>query len=136
MKVLAPLLVLFLCATAAAEQPAPEDAIAQRLIPPELIMGHQKEIGLDDKQRGAIVKEIQSAQGQILEVQWQMQGAVEELVKLLDAARIDEARALAQADKVMDLERTLKKAHLGMLIRIRNVLTDAQRAKLAGLRGK
>ena len=56
--------------------------------------------------------------------------------KILDAPRIDEAKALAQADKVMGFERDVKKAHLGALIRIRNVLTDAQRAKLAALRAK
>ena len=65
-----------------------------------------------------------------------MQAAVEELVKQLDAPRVDEGRALAQADKVMGFERDVKRAHLGTLIRIKNVLTDAQRAKLATLRGK
>ena len=36
----------------------------------------------------------------------------------------------------MGFERDVKRAHLGALIRIRNVLTDAQRAKLAALRAK
>jgi len=110
------------------------DAIAERLFPPELIMARQRELGIDDRQREAMVKEIQALQSKVVELQWQMQAAVEELLKLLDAARIDEARALAQADKVMAVEREVKKLHLGTLIRIRNLLTDAQRAKLATLR--
>jgi Spy/CpxP family protein refolding chaperone len=140
MKALVCLLLLAAAPAAAQSPPQPpqpppgEDPIAQRVFPPELIMGHQKEIGLDDKQRAAIVKEIQTAQSQILEVQWQMQGAVEEMVKLLDAPRVDEQKTLAQADKVMELERTLKRTHLGMLIRIRNLLSDGQRAKLSELR--
>jgi Spy/CpxP family protein refolding chaperone len=112
------------------------DPIAARLFPPELIMGHQKEIGLEDKQRQAIVAEVQKLQGQVVDLQWKMQSAAEELLKLLDEARVDEAKTLAQADQVMGLERDIKRAHLGMLIRIRNVLTAEQRTKLAALRGK
>lgn len=111
------------------------DPIAERLFPPELIMARQRELGIDDRQREAIVKEIQGLQTRVVELQWRMQAAVEELLKLLDAPRIDEARALAQADKVMAVEREVKQLHLGTLIRIRNLLTDAQRAKLAALRG-
>lgn len=132
--------VAFLLAAAVARAdgppPGPPDAIAGKLYPPELIMGHQQELGIDDKQRDAIVKEVQALQNRVVEIQWQMTAAVEELAKILDAPRIDEAKALAQADKVMGFERDVKKAHLGALIRIRNLLTDAQRAKLAALRAK
>ena len=127
--------LLTLCFAVPARADAP-DAIGARLYPPELIMGHQKEIGLDDKQRQAIVTEVQKLQAQVVELQWKMQAAAEELVKLLDETRVDEAKAIAQADQVMNLERDIKRAHLGMLIRIRNVLTADQRAKLAALRGK
>ncbi len=134
------IVAVFLAAAAArADGPSPPgapDAIASKLYPPELIMGHQQELGIDDKQRDAIVKEVQGLQNRVVEIQWQMTAAVEELGKTLDAPRIDEAKALAQADKVMGFERDVKKAHLGALIRIRNVLTDAQRAKLAALRAK
>lgn len=110
------------------------DPIAARLYPPELVMSHQRELGVDDRQRDAIIEQIEKAQSQIVKLQWQMQAASEQLVKLLDAPRVDEAQALAQAERVMTLERDLKKVHLALLIRIRNVLTDAQRARLAELR--
>jgi Spy/CpxP family protein refolding chaperone len=110
------------------------DPIAARLYPPELVMSHQRELGIDDRQRDAIIEQIEKAQSQIVKLQWQMQAASEQLVKLLDAPRVDEAPALAQAERVMSLERDLKKVHLALLIRIRNVLTDAQRARLAELR--
>jgi Spy/CpxP family protein refolding chaperone len=113
-----------------------EDPIGSKLFPPELIMGHQQELGIDDKQRAAIIKEIEKAQSQVLQVQWQMQAVTEQLGKLLDAPRIDESKALAQADKVMQLEREVKRAHLGLLIRIKNLLSDSQRAKLHELRTK
>src|SRR5262245_50968900 len=119
---------------AAPPPPMGEDPIGSRLYPPELIMQHQQELGIDDKQHAVIVKEVEKVQSQTLQMQWQLQSLVEALSKLLEAAQVDEAKALAQAEKVMNLERDIKKAHLGMLIRIKNVLTEAQRAKLAALR--
>ncbi len=110
------------------------DPIAARLYPPELVMSHQRELGIDDRQRDIIIEQIEKAQSQIVKLQWQMQAASEQLVKLLDAPRVDEAQALAQAERVMTLERDFKKVHLALLIRIRNVLTDTQRARLAELR--
>jgi len=112
----------------------PADPIGGRLFPPELIMSHQAELGIDEHQRDAILKEIERAQGQFPRLQWQLQAATEQLSSLLDAAKIDEAKALAQAGEVMKLEIEIKKTHLGLLIRIRNLLTDAQRTKLLEIR--
>jgi len=52
------------------------------------------------------------------------------------ARRQRAAKALAQADKVMSLEREVKRAHLGLLVRIKNVLSESQQSKLAELRGR
>ncbi|HME91456.1 MAG TPA: periplasmic heavy metal sensor [Myxococcaceae bacterium] len=118
-------------------QPAPGgDVIGSKLFPPELIMSHQQELGVDEPQRAAILKEIEKTQSQVLPLQWQMQAAMEQLTKALDAPKIDEGKTLATVDRLMDLERQVKRTHLGMLIRIRNLLTDAQRAKLTELRAK
>jgi len=111
-----------------------EDPIARALFPPEMIMHHQAALGINEKQRTAIIKEVEKAQSQILQLQWKLQAAAEQLVKLLEAPRIDEAKALEQSDKVMGIERQVKRTHLGLLIRIKNLLTDAQRAKLSELR--
>ncbi len=110
------------------------DPIGAKLFPPELIMAHQAEIGLEDKQREAILKELEKAQSQFPRLQWQLQAATEQLVKLLDAPQIDEGKTLAQAGEVMKLETEIKRAHLGLLIRIRNTLSDAQRSKLQAIR--
>ena len=116
-----------------APTPAP-DPIGSRLFPPELIMSHQAELGLEDRQRETILKELEKAQSQFPRLQWQLQAATEQLVKLLDSPQIDEAKALAQAGEVMKLETEIKRAHLGLLIRIRNTLSDTQRSKLQALR--
>lgn len=140
------ILAVLLCAAPALAQPPPappqgpgpghppEDQLGTRLFPPDLIMSHQQALGIDDKQRAAIIREIDKMQPQVQQIQWQLHAAMEQLVQLLDGGRVDEAKALALADKVMNLERDMKKAHLGMLIRIRNLLTDAQRTHLLELR--
>ena len=110
------------------------DPIGGKVFPPELIMAHQRELGLDAGQRDAILKEIEHAQAQFPRLQWQLQAATAQLSSLLEAPKIDEAKALAQAGEVMRLETEVKKMHLGLLIRIRNLLTDAQRSKLQEIR--
>ena len=127
-------LVVALASTARAEPGKGDDPIAARLFPPELIMKHQRELAIDDKQRDAIVAEVQKTQTQLVPLQWQMQGASEQMTKLLDAPKLDEAKVLAQADKMISIEREFKRAHLGLLVRLRNLLTDMQRSRLAELR--
>ena len=123
---------------AAQANPAPPaqtpDPIGSKLFPPELIMNHQAEIGLEDKQREAILKELEKAQAQFPRLQWQLQAASQQLSRLLDESPVNEAKALAQAGEVMKLETEIKRAHLGLLIRIRNTLSDTQRSKLQALR--
>jgi Spy/CpxP family protein refolding chaperone len=41
---------------------------------------------------------------------------------------------LEQADKIMGLEREVKRAHLTLLLRIKNTLTPEQIAKLEAMR--
>jgi Spy/CpxP family protein refolding chaperone len=127
--------VLGLAVPTRAEEPPPgADPFAGKLFPPELIMSHQAELGLDDRQREAILKELERAQSQFPRLQWQLQAASQQLSRLLDAPQVDEAKVLAQATEVMKLETEIKRAHLTLLIRIRNTLTEAQRSKLQGIR--
>jgi Spy/CpxP family protein refolding chaperone len=57
-----------------------------------------------------------------------------ELGQVLDATPIDEAAAGREAADVVRLEAALKQTHLGLLVRIRNVLTEPQRQALDRLR--
>jgi Spy/CpxP family protein refolding chaperone len=114
--------------------PQAADPIGSKLFPPELIMAHQAELGLEDRQREGILKELERAQAQFPRLQWQLQAASQQLSRLLDAPKVDEAKALAQAAEVMKLETEIKRAHLTLLIRIRNTLSDTQRSKLQALR--
>jgi len=117
-----------------AEQPGNDDPIGRYLFPPELIMGHSQELSLLEKQRAAIKTEVQKAQSKFVDVQWEMQEEGQKMEKLLRQAPADETRILEQADKIMNLEREIKKTHLSLLIRLKNLLTPEQIAKLEGLR--
>ena len=128
-------LLLFIAVPLLAQQPQ-DDPLARYLVPPDLIMAHSQELNLADKQRTAIKSEVQKAQSKFIDMQWDMKEETEKMVRLLQQTPADEARILEQADKVMALEREIKKTQLSLLIRIRNVLTAEQMAKLEELRRK
>jgi Spy/CpxP family protein refolding chaperone len=97
-------------------------------------MAHQQDIELTAAQRDAITKDMSETQKKVLELRWGLDEKSEELEKLLAADKIDESAALARAAAVLDVEREIKQTHLALLIRIKNLLTPAQRAKLSELR--
>lgn len=129
-------LVLFLVAAADAAEPAgpAQDPLAAHVFAPDLVMRHAAEIGLDEKQRAAIKDAVIRMQTKFLDLQWEVQAESEKMARLLQASPVDETAVLAQADKVMALERDVKKTHLSLLVRVKNLLTDAQREKLKELR--
>ena len=117
-------------------QPQPDDPIAKLLIPPELIMAHASEIALTDAQTAAIRNEVRQTQKKFIDLQWDMQDESGKMQQLLQQSPIDEAKVLERADKVMALEREMKRAQLALLVRLKNLLTPAQLAKLNALRGR
>ena len=117
---------------AAAESPSPgDDPLARHLFPPERVMGHAQEIGLDDAQRTAIRKEVQKAQSKFLDLQFDIQTEMETMVRLVKENKVDEAKVLAQLDRVLSLEKEIKKTQISLLVRIKNTLTPTQQAKLS-----
>ena len=117
---------------AAAESPSPgDDPLARHLFPPERVMGHAQEIGLDDTQRTAIRKEVQKAQAKFLDLQFDIQTEMETMVRLVKENKVDESKVLAQLDKVLALEKEIKKTQVSLLVRIKNTLTPAQQTKLS-----
>jgi Spy/CpxP family protein refolding chaperone len=120
---------------ASAQPPAPgQDPLAPHVFPPDLVMRHAQEIGLDERQRAAIKEAVVKMQARFLDLQWDLQAESEKMARLLQASPVDETAVLAQADRVMGLERDVKKTHLSLLVRIKNLLNDAQREKLSQLR--
>ena len=127
--------IALLCAIAAA-QPAGHDPIAENVFAPDLVMQHQQAIGLTDAQKEFLKTEVRQAQLRLTELQWQLQDEVEKLAALLKQDTADEQRVTTQLDRVLNLERDIKRAHLGLVVRIKNNLTREQLAKLRELRAR
>lgn len=112
----------------------PLGPIESKLFAPEVVMEHQAAIGVDPAQKDAILGDVQRAQADMLKMQWDLKGDQEKLVAILDADKVDEAKASAQAARLMADEDRIKAAHLALLVRVKNVLTPEQQKKLRALR--
>jgi Spy/CpxP family protein refolding chaperone len=133
------LLILFVIAPLAAlaqqQASSPDgDPISRYLIPPDLVMSQSEQIGLNEKQRATIKGEIQKMQAKFLDAQWDLQDQTNKMAQLLQRSPADETKILEQADKIMAIEREIKRAHLTLLVRIKNALTAEQIAKLESFR--
>src|SRR5437773_11514440 len=73
------------------------------------------------------------AQAKLVELQWKFEAAGQALTKMLEKDTVDEEAALAQWDQLSAVEQQIKKAHLGLLLRIKNQLTPSQQEKLRAL---
>ncbi|MDQ2921920.1 MAG: periplasmic heavy metal sensor [Acidobacteriota bacterium] len=126
--------VVFVSAQQPRPPQPPEDPLAEFIFPPELVMQHQREIGLTDEQKAFMRGEIQRVTVRFNELQWQLQDAMEALVTAMKEGSVNEQQAMAQLDKVLDTEREIKRLHMGLAIRIKNKLTPEQQSRLQQMR--
>ncbi len=110
------------------------DPFARYFFPPELVMSHQQEIGLTDRQRSAVQEAMKDAQGKFIDAQFKMSAEAERLQRLLQGSSVDEAKVLEQVDRVLTLERDVKRVQISLMIRIKNQLTAEQQAMLTSTR--
>jgi Spy/CpxP family protein refolding chaperone len=116
--------------------PGGPDDFGRNFFPPELVMQHQSEIGLQDAQRAALTSAVQQAQGKFMDVQWKLSAEGEKMGRLLQPAQVDETQVLEEVDRILVLEREMKRAQIALMVRIKNTLTAPQQAKLAEIRGR
>ena len=100
------------------------------MFPPEMIMQHQRELGLTDQQKTYLRAEIGKTSTRFNDLQWQLQDAMEALGETMKVTPINEQQALAQLDHVLDAEREIKRLHMELAIKIKNNLTLEQQQKL------
>jgi len=113
----------------------PEDW-GRNFFPPELVMQHQSEIGLQDSQRASLTSAIQAAQSKFMDTQWKLSAEGEKMGRLLQGSQVDEAAVLDEVDRILNLEREIKKAQVSLMVRIKNMLTPEQQKKLADIRSR
>lgn len=110
--------------------------IARHLYPPQMVMRFSDDIGITEAQRKAFLKEIKLTQSEVTDLQFAMHAEAGKLSKLVAAKKVDEKKALAQSDRVMTMESKVKRKHLRLLIRIKNLLTAQQRVALDKMKKK
>jgi len=115
-------------------RPPGGDPLARYLFPPELIMANQAAIHLTDSQRNSLQQAMGDAQGKFIGLQFKMSSEVERLQTLLKASSVDESQVLEQVDRVLAVERDVKRAQLSLMIRIKNMLSAQQQSRLNQLR--
>ena len=106
------------------------------LFPPELVMQHQRALELTAEQRRVITDAVKTLQNQTVDLQWNLQAEQASLSEMLERQPINEQAAVAQVNKLLELEANVKRTHLGALIRIKNALTEKQIQQLTQLRGR
>ncbi len=112
----------------------PHDPLANVMFPPEMIMQHQRELGLTDQQKTYMRTEIGKTSARFNDLQWQLQDAMEALHETMKSSIVNEQQALAQLDKVLETEREIKRLHMELAIKIKNTLTPEQQQKLQSIR--
>ena len=116
------------------QEPAPE--FAKHLFAPELIFKYTRQIELQPAQRTALMQALREVQIDVVDLQLQMAEVAGDLTAEVEKAKVDEAAALRLTERILTLERDIKKRQMTLLIRIKNLLTPDQQARLAAIRDR
>jgi Spy/CpxP family protein refolding chaperone len=113
--------------------PGGADDWGRNFFPPELVMQHQSEIGLQEAQRTSLTSALQQAQAKFMDLQWKLSAEGEKMRRLIQGTQVDETQVLEEVDRILALEREIKRAQISLMVRIKNTLTPEQQAKLSKL---
>jgi Spy/CpxP family protein refolding chaperone len=112
------------------------DILDENFFPPELIMQHQKALGLTADQQATIRAEMSKMMARFTDLQWQQSAETETMASLVIQERPDEKEVLGQLDKLLSIETLMKRLRVEVLVRIKNTLTPEQQAQLRQLTGR
>ena len=110
--------------------PPNPDPLAHLMFPPDMIMNHARQLNLTEEQKAFMRSEIQKTMASFQDLQWKLQDQMELLQETMKSTSVNEQQALAQLDKVLDLEREIKRLHIGLAVRLKNRLTPEQQDQL------
>ncbi len=96
----------------------------------DLLERYAERLGLDEKTRGAIREVTDAARVESEPLETELRQLHDGMRALLDADVPDAEQALAQADRIGAVETSLHKLRLRSMLRIRALLTPAQRQEL------
>jgi Spy/CpxP family protein refolding chaperone len=114
--------------------PPNPDPLAHLMFPPDMILNHARELNLTDEQKAFMRSEVQKATVAFQDLQWKLQDQMEALHQTMKSTSVNEQQALAQLDKVLEVEREIKRLHIGLAVRLKNRLTPEQQDQLHKMR--
>jgi Spy/CpxP family protein refolding chaperone len=117
-----------------APHPPDPDPLAHLMFPPDMIMAHARQLNLTDEQKAFMRSEVQKATVTFQDLQWKLQDQMEALHETMKSTSVNEAQALTQLDKVLDIEREIKRLHIALAVRLKNRLTPEQQEQLHKMR--
>ena len=126
--------ILILLITVIITLSAGADPIGDSFFAPELLVRARAEVPLTDEQRQQLQKVTDKMEALFTELQERLKKENDALAAIVKPERVDEPAALAQLDKILDVEREMKRAQIGFMLAIKNQLTPEQQAKLAAFR--
>jgi len=109
------------------------DPMKRALLEPVMALRYADEIGLSKSQRASIEEELRRAKSDFSELQAQLDREMLRLHQMLEQPELQENEAIAQLDRVLDLERRIKRVNLLCALRVRGQLDREQRVKLQTL---
>ncbi len=115
---------------AALAKDSPRDPLEGAFFPPDLVMLAGDRIGLTQEQREKLQRAVEQVQPRSDELRQRLERESAALTALAKKERVDEEALIAQLDKLLEAERDAKRLHIGLLARIKNLLTSEQQAKL------
>jgi Spy/CpxP family protein refolding chaperone len=110
--------------------PPPQDPLAHLMFPPDMILNHASQLNLTDEQKTFMRSEVQKATASFQDLQWKLQDQMEALHDTMKSPSVNEQQALAQLDKVLDIEREIKRLHIALAVRLKNHLTPEQQEQM------
>ena len=114
--------------------PPNPDPLAHLMFPPDMILGHARQLNLTEDQKTFMRSEVQKTSAAFQDLQWKLQDQMELLQETMKSTSVNEQQALAQLDKVLDIEREIKRLHIGLAVRLKNRLTPEQQDQLHKMR--
>ncbi len=124
-------IVFFLLGSATAlwSQKAEQNELKDQFQLVELAIKNYKELGLTRQQRETLLKALEKAESNF--TRWRLDLDLENrnLTFLLKTDLPEEAAVLSQLDKVLEIEKKIKKERMKLLILIKNMLSPKQEEK-------
>jgi Spy/CpxP family protein refolding chaperone len=115
-------------------QAPPIDPVGSRLFPPDFIAANAQAISLSEAQQQKLRAAVEQVQSRFGELAPRVGKEAETLGQLIDQAGADRSAVLAQFEKLQEIERDLKRLQLELLLDLRGMLNEGQRATLTKLK--